>query len=89
MTKVLNVFQVRVQKAHQLYHCISIPLARFSILEGQQVFDHFLNMSAVFAHRQMVSGRVIFHSIDVHKNNKCNESKLIGVFLRFTFTKFW
>ena len=63
MTKIFDIFQVRVEKTHQFNDCLRIALAYFRIFQGQQVFNHFLDMPAIFPHHQVVSRSIVFHFI--------------------------
>src|ERR1700743_280038 len=61
MTEIFHIFKVRVEKAHELDNGIGVALALFLVFEGQQVFDHFLDMPTILTHHQMVSRGIIFH----------------------------
>lgn len=63
MTKVFDVLQVRVKKAHQLNYSHCVALAFFFVFQLQQVFDHLLNVPAVFTHDQVIPRGVIFHTL--------------------------
>lgn len=61
MPEIFHVFEVRVQKAHQLNHGVGISLSCLPIFNGKQVFNHLLNMAAIFTHHQEIPRRVILH----------------------------
>jgi hypothetical protein len=67
MTKVFDVFQVRIQKTHQLNHSIGICLPAVTVFDGQEVLHHFLYMAAILPHGQIISSCVVLHQ------SKCRE----------------
>ena len=61
MPEIFYILQMRIEKAHQFDDGIGIALALFLILERQQIFDHFLDMTTILTHHQMVPRSIIFH----------------------------
>src|ERR1700733_2227815 len=61
MPEIFYIFQVRVEKTHQLYNGVCIALSFFFILKRHQVLDHLLDMTPILTHDQVVSRRVVFH----------------------------
>ena len=65
MPEVFHIFQVGVEKPHQLYDGMCITLSFFFILQRHQVFDHLLDMTPVFTHNKVISRRIVFHVFHV------------------------
>ena len=68
----LHIFEVGVQEAHQFNYSVSVPLTGLFILDAQDVFDHSLDVPAVFTHHQAISSGVIFH-MDGVEEDKCTK----------------
>lgn len=61
MPEILYVFEVRVEETHKLYKGCSIPLPPFIVLNGHQVVNHLLYVTAILPHDHMRSDCIIFH----------------------------
>src|SRR5882724_1873779 len=66
MTEILDVLKMRIEESHQLYHRIGIALPLIFILDGQQVFDHFLNVPSILTHDEVIPRGIVFHTFDIH-----------------------
>src|SRR5450755_5176266 len=63
MAEVLHIFQVWIQKSHQLNYNRRVSFTHFKIFNGKQVFNHPLDMAAIFTHNQMITRSIVFHYV--------------------------
>jgi hypothetical protein len=63
MTEILHIFQVRIQEAHEFNYGLGISFPHFPVFDREQVFNHPLDMAAVFPHNQVITRSVIFHNV--------------------------
>src|SRR5579859_691759 len=67
MAKIFYVLQMRIEKAHQLDNHLCVTLPFFPVLQRQKIFDHLLDMPAVFTHYKVIPRGIIFHTLDLRK----------------------
>ena len=63
MSVILYIFQLGIENTHGLYDDLGVLLTFLGFFDRHHVFDHALDVTAVFAQRQVVAASIVIHKV--------------------------